>query len=38
VEEGGSISRRREAMTTLFQMLAMMFAGWINEHQRSVIA
>jgi len=38
VEEGGSISRRREALTTPFQMLAMMLAGWVNEHQRSVIA
>ncbi len=25
-------------MTTPFQMLIMMFAGWVNEHQRSVIA
>jgi hypothetical protein len=38
VEEGGSISGRLEAMTTPFQMLVMMFAGWVNEHQRSVIA
>ena len=25
-------------MNTPFQMLAMMFAGWVNEHQRCVIA
>jgi hypothetical protein len=27
-------ARRR----TPFQMLIMMFAGWVNEHQRTVIA
>jgi hypothetical protein len=25
-------------MNTPFQMLVMMFTGWVNEHQRTVIA
>jgi len=36
--EGCRFSRRRPEMTTPFQMLIMMFAGWVNEHQRTVIA
>ncbi len=35
---GGNLGRRCEEMHTPFQMLVMMFAGWVNEHQRTVIA
>ena len=39
VVEDGRLNRRREALNAPFpMMLIMMFAGWVNEHQRRVIA
>jgi len=32
------LSRRGEEIRTSFQILIMMFAGWVNGHQRAVIA